>query len=128
MASMLGNRDPNSKVSRGPARTCREPIYSERTALTHPGNPGTLLQAPISALLERMPMRTRLAFALALVIWLGFALLPVSASPIAIATLGDSLTDTYAGSLYAPGEQSWTDQLMTNRSDHVQIHNLARFG
>jgi lysophospholipase L1-like esterase len=53
---------------------------------------------------------------------------PVRAEPIAIVTLGDSLTDTYQGKPYGVGNQSWTDLLVARRAAVVNLTDLARAG
>jgi lysophospholipase L1-like esterase len=53
---------------------------------------------------------------------------PLRAGPVAVATLGDSITDTYAGKPYAGGNLSWTDQLRALRGASLTVHELALAG
>jgi lysophospholipase L1-like esterase len=64
---------------------------------------------------------------LAALVW-ALAWSPLRADPISLATLGDSITDTYAGKPYAGTNQSWTDQLRSLRPADVNLTNLARAG
>jgi lysophospholipase L1-like esterase len=57
-----------------------------------------------------------------------FTLTPLRADPIGIATLGDSLTDTYVNRPYAGPNLSWTDQLTRLRSSTITLYNHAVAG
>lgn len=50
------------------------------------------------------------------------------ADTITLATLGDSLTDTYVGRPYAGDNLGWTDLLSAHRSDRVSVFNVAAAG
>lgn len=50
------------------------------------------------------------------------------AGPVGIVTLGDSLTDTYAGKPYAGSNQSWTDLVTALRGNQALLTNLAKAG
>jgi lysophospholipase L1-like esterase len=50
------------------------------------------------------------------------------ADAIGLATLGDSLTDTYTGKPYAGSNHSWTDLVQTYRSSDVNLFNFAKAG
>jgi lysophospholipase L1-like esterase len=57
-----------------------------------------------------------------------FFMHPLHADPIGIATLGDSLTDTYVNRPYAGDNLSWTDQLTRLRSSAITLYNEAVAG
>jgi lysophospholipase L1-like esterase len=53
----------------------------------------------------------------------------LSATPLRLAVIGDSLSASYAGELWgAAGDQSWTTQLQTLRSHQITIQNEAFAG
>jgi lysophospholipase L1-like esterase len=77
-----------------------------------------------------MPRRNGALFLVwpAAVLALTLAVVPAGAEPITLATLGDSLTDTYVHRPYSGDNLSWTDQLKSLRSAEVTVFNKALFG